>query len=80
MAKKYERKNKRRLDFEKIRKWGYNMNDKMVRVKEVMEITKYGQTKSYEIIKDVKVKYKLSYDGALAPERLLRKYLGLDKV
>lgn len=56
------------------------MSDKMVRVKEVMEITKYGQTKSYEIIKDVKAKYKLSYDGALAPERLLRKYLGLDKV
>lgn len=56
------------------------MNDKMCRVNEVMDITNYSLTKSYNIIKKVKAKYKLSYKEACISERLLREYLGMNKV
>ena len=56
------------------------MNDKMLRVKEVMEICGYSQNKSYNIIKKIKTKYKLKYTEAFIPEKILREYLGLDKV
>lgn len=54
--------------------------EKMLLVKEVMVITGYSQSKSYDIIKDVKAKYKLAYKEAFVPERLLKEYLGLNKV
>lgn len=56
------------------------MSEKMLRAKEVMEITGYSQNKSYGIIRDIKKKYKLSYTEAFVPENILKKYLGLDKV
>lgn len=56
------------------------MNDKMCRVNEVMDITRYSQNKSYNIIKKIKEKYKLKYTEAFVPEKLLREYLGLNKV
>ncbi|MCF2624978.1 hypothetical protein I6E17_02150 [Fusobacterium perfoetens] len=56
------------------------MNDKMLRVKEVMEISGYSLNKSYGIIKDIKKKYKLKYPEAFVPEKIFKEYLGLDKV
>lgn len=56
------------------------MDDKMCRVKEVMEISGYSQSKSYNMIKKLKEKYKLKYPEAFISERLLREYLGMNKV
>lgn len=53
--------------------------EKMLRVKEVMEILKYSENKSYKLIKKLKEKNRLFYKESIISEKILKEYFGLDK-
>ena len=54
------------------------MSDRMLRVKEVIELTGFSQGKAYNIIKKLKQKHKCKYKEAFISERLFREEYKLE--